>query len=182
MCGQMLRNGGIDRGVTNVDARRCRSSTLALLPFLVGGLSLQTGCTPLGGAGQVGGNETLSPAGLPLRTIAIGAHVFQVELAATPQAHQRGLMLRTALDTDAGMLFVFAEDQPLGFWMVNTLIPLDIAFMDSAGTILNIDTMQPETTDFHYSDGPARYALEVNAGEFARRGIQAGDVVVEVGE
>lgn len=146
-----------------------------------------SGCSALGGgngqdnaAGQDGANETLSPAGLPLRTVAIGDDVFTVELAANAQAHQRGLMLRTALAADAGMLFVFAEDQQLGFWMVNTLIPLDIAFLDSGGAILNIETMQPETTNFHYSDGPARYALEVNAGEFAGRDIVAGDVVTEV--
>jgi len=155
--------------------------------LLSGGLALLAGCPSFNGGsgqdnstGQNTSDEDLSPAGLPLRTIAIGDDVFTVELAADSQAHQRGLMQRTTLAADAGMLFVFAEEQTLGFWMVNTLIPLDIAFMDSDGTILNIESMQPETTNFHYSDGPARYALEVNAGEFARRGIVAGDVATEI--
>lgn len=159
-------------------------SALTAIAISIGGTALLIGCTPLGGAGGLdnpaGQTGDLSPAGLPLRRLAIGDDTFTVELATTAQAHQRGLMLRTSLETDAGMLFVFAEDQQLGFWMVNTLIPLDIAFLDSGGTILNIETMQPETTDFHYSDGPARYALEVNAGEFARRDIKAGDVVTEI--
>lgn len=159
-------------------------SALTALATWIGGTALLIGCTPLGGAGGLdnpaGQTGDFSPAGLPLRTLAIGDDTFTVELATTAQAHQRGLMLRSSLDADAGMLFVFEEDQQLGFWMVNTLIPLDIAFLDSGGTILNIETMQPETTNFHYSDGPARYALEVNAGEFARRGIKAGDVVMEI--
>lgn len=158
----------------------------AALALLIGGTALLNGCTTLSdgpGAldiptGQDGAN--LSPAGLPLRTLAIGDDTFTVEVAATSQAQQRGLMQRSALDTDAGMLFIFDYDQQLGFWMLNTLIPLDIAFIDSSGTILNIETMQPETLNFHNSDGTARYALEVNAGEFARRGIRAGDIVTHV--
>lgn len=169
----------------NYGTARHRRST-AVLVMLIGGIVLLNGCTPISDSpgvldtptGQV--SATLSPAGLPLRTLAIGDDTFTVEVAATPQAQQRGLMQRTALDTDAGMLFIFDYDQQLGFWMLNTLIPLDIAFIDSSGTILNIETMQPETLNFHNSDGLARYALEVNAGEFARRGIKAGDVITYV--
>jgi len=158
----------------------------AALALLFGGIALLNGCTPLSDTpGALDSplaqdDANLSPAGLPLRTLAIGDDTFAVEVAATPQAQQRGLMQRTSLDTNAGMLFIFDYDQQLGFWMLNTLIPLDIAFIDSSGTILNIETMQPETLNFHNSDGLARYALEVNAGEFARRGIKAGDVITYV--
>lgn len=151
------------------------------MPNVLGGCTSLPGTDCFAGASDgVGGDGAVSPAGLPLRTVAVGAQAFTVEIASTPQAQQRGLMGRASLDRDAGMLFVFCEEQVLGFWMVNTLIPLDIAFLDSSGTILNIETMQPQTSDLHYSAGPARYALEVNAGEFARRGIQPGDRLTEV--
>ena len=73
-----------------------------------------------------------------------------------------------------GMLFVFPRSMPLSFWMMNTFIPLSIAYIDDTGTILNITDMKPQTTDPHPSAGPARYALEMNQGWFAKRGIKAG--------
>ena len=93
-----------------------------------------------------------------------------------------GLMERASLAPDSGMLFVYQTDQPpkSGFWMFRTRIPLDIAFADSAGTIRAILTMQPCPATIaagcpSYEPGAAyRYALEVNAGFYARRRIAVG--------
>lgn len=100
-----------------------------------------------------------------------------VEIADTDEERQTGLMGRTALPEDAGMLFVFGAEQQLSFWMKDTLIPLSIAFIDSEGRIVDIQDMQPLDEAPHPSAAPAQYALEVNQGFFGARGIQVGDTV-----
>lgn len=100
-----------------------------------------------------------------------------VEVASTPEERQRGLMGRTALAEDAGMLFAYNQDQPLSFWMKDTLIPLSIAFINEQGRIVDIQDMQPLDETPHTSVEPARYALEVNQGFFSARGIEVGNVV-----
>ncbi len=100
-----------------------------------------------------------------------------VEIADTDEERQTGLMGRTALAEDAGMLFVFDVEQQLSFWMKDTLIPLSIAFIDSEGRIVDIQDMQPLDEAPHPSAAPAQYALEVNQGFFEARGIQVGDTV-----
>lgn len=102
---------------------------------------------------------------------------MEVEIADSPEEQQRGLMERTALDENAGMLFVFDGEQPRSFTMRNTLIPLSIAFIDAEGIIVNIQDMQPLTDGPYLSGAPARYALEANQGFFANRSIGVGDVV-----
>ena len=105
---------------------------------------------------------------------------LRVELARTAAARQQGLMNRRSLGAKAGMAFLYSESQRGGFWMKNTLIPLDIAFADARGRILRILTMQPCRRDpcRIYDPGVAyRTALEVNAGSFRRWGIKAGDVL-----
>lgn len=100
-----------------------------------------------------------------------------VEIADTDAERQTGLMGRTALAEDAGMLFVFDAEEPRSFWMKDTLIPLSIAFIDAQGRIVDIQDMQPLDETSHPSAAPAQYALEVNQGFFAARGIQVGDLV-----
>ena len=87
-------------------------------------------------------------------------------------------MDRTSLADDAGMLFIFDRPLTLSFWMFNTSIPLDIAFIREDMTVSSIDTMTPFTLKSHLSIEPVPFALEVPAGEFNRRGIEAGDGVV----
>jgi uncharacterized membrane protein (UPF0127 family) len=101
----------------------------------------------------------------------------EVEIADERDEQQRGLMERTELAEDAGMLFVFERDEPRSFWMRNTLIPLSIAYIADGGRIVDIQDMQPLDETSHPSTEPARYALEVNQGFFAERGIQIGDEV-----
>ena len=108
------------------------------------------------------------------RTLTIGKEKAIVEVVATPDQRTTGLMNRFSLQPDHGMLFVFDRPQPLAFWMKNTYIPLSIAFIDAAGTILNIEDMRPQDESTHLSRGNALYAIEMKQGWFATRGIQAG--------
>ena len=101
----------------------------------------------------------------------------QVEVADDTDEMAKGLMGRTALAEDAGMLFVYPEERELSFWMKDTLIPLSIAFMGSDGRIVDIQDMKAlDDEPPHYeSVEPARYALEVNEGFFDERGVEVGD-------
>ena len=101
----------------------------------------------------------------------------RVEIADNAFERARGLMYRTVLAEDRGMLFVYGGEQKLSFWMKNTFIPLSIAFIDSEGRIVDIQDMKPLDDDPpHYvSAKPVQYALEVNQGFFEERGVKVGD-------
>ena len=116
-------------------------------------------------------------AGLPTRTLTIRGHDLVVEVAATEQTRETGLMNRFSLQADHGMLFVFDAPQPLSFWMKNTYVPLSIAFIDTEGRILNVEDMRPLDLSTHGSAGPALYAIEMKQGWFTDKGIGPGDVV-----
>jgi uncharacterized protein len=105
-----------------------------------------------------------------------------VEIAATDTERERGLMGRTALAEDAGMLFVFDREQQLSFWMKDTLIPLSIAYINESGRIVDIQDMQPLDETPHPSTEPAKYALEVNQDFFNEHGIEVGNKVSLPGE
>ena len=100
---------------------------------------------------------------------------LEVEIADDELERQRGLMERTELAENVGMLFVFEQQQQLSFWMKNTLIPLSVAYMDSEGRIIDVQDMEPLDTTPHPSAEPAMYALEVNQGFYEERGIEVGD-------
>jgi len=112
----------------------------------------------------------------PLRTVELGAgmHVIRAEVADGFASRMQGLMQRTSLPPNGGMLFVFDEDATHCMWMKNTLIPLSVAFLDERGAIINIADMQPHSEQSHCASRPARYALEMTQGWFAQRGIRAG--------
>lgn len=92
---------------------------------------------------------------------------------------EEGLMFVSAdeLGENQGMIFVFGIEGELSFWMKNTIIPLDVAFLKADGTIVNILTMRPLDESKYSSAGPVKYALEMNAHWFARNGVKAGDKV-----
>lgn len=115
--------------------------------------------------------------GLPTATLTLGGHVLRVEVADTPEARAQGLMYREALGDDEGMLFVYPDERPRSFWMENTKIPLSIAFVSAAGSIVRIRDMRPFDTGHTRSVRPARYAIEVDQGWFAARGIVEGSFV-----
>jgi uncharacterized membrane protein (UPF0127 family) len=95
-------------------------------------------------------------------------------VAQTPQERATGLMFREAMAMSHGMLFVFEHPGQQCFWMKNTLMALDVAFIADDGTIVNIDHMTPRTLDRHCSTQPVRLVLEMNDGWFAKRGVAAG--------
>ena len=105
-----------------------------------------------------------------------------VEIADTDASRQLGLMHRSQMDPDAGMLFAWPDDIEGGFWMFNTILPLSIAFITADGTILNIADMQPLDQKTTGAAGPYRYALEANQGYFRVHGIVAGDKVTLPGQ
>ncbi len=111
---------------------------------------------------------------LPELVLEIKGHKLTAEVVATEPQRATGLMHRRMLPENRGMLFVFAYAAPQSFWMMNTYIPLSIAFLDENGVIVNIADMKPLTTDSHHSAKPAKYALEMNQGWFAKRGIKPG--------
>lgn len=105
-------------------------------------------------------------------------HRFQVELATTPLEWKHGLMYRTEMPFDHGMLFVFPEEDMRRFWMKNTLIPLDMIFIKSNGEIVNIQkNAQPHDLTSRPSTAPALAVLEINGGLSDRLGLSAGDIV-----
>jgi len=115
---------------------------------------------------------------LPVVTVKVAGHALRAEVVSTPEQRARGLMFREKLGRNDGMVFIFDEPGYHSMWMMNTLIPLSVAFLDAEGRILNIEDMQPRTLDSHGAQGPARYAIETNLGWFAERRIKAGDKVM----
>ncbi len=102
---------------------------------------------------------------------------IQVEVAKTPEERAKGLMYRKHLGKDDGMLFIFETEDFHGFWMKDTFLPLSIAFIDKAGSIVRITDMKPLTLESHPPPKPILYALEMNKGWFSTQGIKEGDVV-----
>ncbi len=106
-----------------------------------------------------------------------GNRRFAVEIADEPEERRRGLMFRERMPDSQGMLFVFPETGPLGFWMKNTILPLDLLFISEDGEVKAILEGEPYSTDT-ISPGPgepARFVLELNAGTAEAEGIEVGD-------
>ena len=140
-------------------------SMLVLLPFIAQ--------LPAWGQAQ----PALPQSDLVIQT-AQGPKRFRVELADNDDSRSRGLMFRTQMAPDAGMLFDFKTEQMASFWMRNTLIPLDMLFIKADGTILNIHQRAiPRDESGINSLGPVRAVLELNGGAASRLGIKAGDRV-----
>lgn len=112
---------------------------------------------------------------LPMAELSAGFHRIVAEVANTAPSRQMGLMFRRTMPTQQGMVFVFERAQIHCMWMKNTLLPLSVAFIDDDGKILNIADMKPHSEQSHCAAAPARFALEMNQGWFAERGIGAGD-------
>ena len=117
-----------------------------------------------------------------MTTITINNIPLKVKLALTPQQQKKGLMNTQAhgpaqLSQDEGMLFVYAREELLSFWMKNTKIPLSIAFIDSKGIVQEIRDMEPFGLDSVRSAKPGKWALEVNRGWFDKHNIKVGDKI-----
>lgn len=148
------------------------------------------GCSPV--AADTGGKTTVQPAatapathpvsGLPVVTLTVtgakGAHAFRVEVARTSEEQAQGLMFRTAMGADEGMIFPMDPPRDASFWMRNTVIPLDIIFIGADRRILNIAANAvPYSETPLPSAGPVSGVLELNGGRAAQLGIGPGDKV-----
>ena len=126
-----------------------------------------------------GGLVTFPTAPLDIQTSDGKRHNFKVELATSPEQRTQGLMFRRTLGPDAGMLFDFGHTEPVAMWMKNTLIPLDMLFIGSDGTVINIaQRTVPGSLTPIPSAKPVRFVLEVAGGTASRLGIKPGDKVL----
>jgi hypothetical protein len=117
---------------------------------------------------------------LPRTRLALGMHIVDAQVAVSPLQLQKGLMFRSSMPENEGMLFDFGDSAVRCFWMKNTLIPLTAAFLDEKGRIINFADMQPFSEKSHCSKQPARYVLEMKQGWFKKRGIKAGQKMVQL--
>jgi len=167
-------------------SQRRRTRVAGLLP---GALAVLAASFPLAACGGDAGNgirdgvelgggaAVTSPS--PRRGIAwviFGADTVHAEVARTEAQRQRGLMYRETLADGQGMLFVFDNVQLRSFWMRNTYLPLDIAFLDDSRRVVDIQQMEPLDENFTESRAPAMFALEVPRGWFQRQGVEVGAV------
>lgn len=107
--------------------------------------------------------------------VIFGADTVLAEVAATADERAEGLMYRDQVPDGTGMLFVFEDSEPRAFWMANTYVALDVAYMDPSYRIVDIIPMEPLVTDSYPSDEAAMFALEVRQGWLAEQGIGIGD-------
>lgn len=124
--------------------------------------------------------KTPKPLNTATKQVKVAQQIIDVAIANTPEKRRVGLMWRKSMPANQGMLFIFDKDITTGFWMRNTLIDLDIAFIDQYDKIVGIDTMKKLTEISHKPGIPYRYALEVNAGFFAKHNVKVGDKVITI--
>jgi uncharacterized membrane protein (UPF0127 family) len=118
------------------------------------------------------------PAARVLLETASGRHAVAVEVVRSDEERARGLMNRTRLDPDAGMLFVFEESDDHAFWMKNTFLSLDMIFIDEQGRVAGVlERVAPLTTEPRTIGRPSRFVLEVNGGWAAAHGVRPGDAI-----
>jgi len=127
-------------------------------------------------AGQVGA-ENLPQTHLPRTTLHIRHQPIEAQLATTEGQRQIGLMHRTQMPQNEGMLFIYTDDTERCFWMRDTPLPLTAAFIDKSGVIVKLAAMQPLSDQSHCSEQPVRYVLEMQQGWFITQGITAGERV-----
>jgi hypothetical protein len=166
--------------------RTRRTTPAALAALVLAGLA-PAACTPGGTENgeaaepprQEAGSAAVESRVLPRpgrAWVIFGADTVVAELAATEEERAQGLMFRDDLPDGTGMLFVFPEQSVRSFWMQDTYVALDIAFIDTDFRIVDIQQMEPLSTDRHESPAPVMYALEVPLGWFAEHGVEVGDV------
>ena len=124
------------------------------------------------------------PQSLPTESLAIitshGRATFRVMVADNDLTREIGLMYRKHMGRSEGMIFDFHDPQPVTFWMENTILPLDIIFIDAGGRVVNIAAnARPFDRSYLPSNGPVRAVLEINGGLASRLGVQPGDRVVD---
>lgn len=175
---------------------RPRLATVLVTAVLVGVTACGTGGaegspaegTAVSGAERPGGGEAgqevTAGAGaegqrpMPDRAwVILGADTVVAEIARTPDERAQGLKFRDELPAGTGMLFVFPDQGTRSFWMQDTYVPLDIAYVDASFRIVDIQQMEALSTETYPSASPFMYALEVPLGWFAEHGVEVGDSI-----
>ncbi len=166
------RRGEMRHGHGRFDVLRATAACLGCL--LIGGCGCERG-SDLRPGQQAERNDRSQ---MEQATVTIKGHEFQVAVARTPDEQRVGLMnvASDELGQDEGMLFVFPRERQLYFWMKNTIMPLDIAYINAQGQIVQTHTMKALDTSQYPSVRPAQYALEVHAGRLEALSIRQGDV------
>src|SRR5258706_3764079 len=132
----------------------------------------------IGLLGFVGCRDDAKPSSnLSTTQMAIGRNRYTLEIAAREHERNKGLMQRDSMPKDHGMIFVFADEAERGFWMHNTRIPLDILYLNAAGRIVSIHRMEPYVEETTKSKAPAKYAIELNAGEAEAAGAKKNQLI-----
>jgi uncharacterized protein len=142
-----------------------RRPTIAIHATLLTALLLLVGC------------ENKPSSGLASVPMQLGNKSFTLEVADRTDSRTFGLMRRDSMPADHGMIFVFGEEEPRGFWMKNCRIPLDIVFIDHAGKVVSVKQMKAYDLNTTPSDGPAQYAIELNLGAASAAGVTPGMTV-----
>ena len=157
---------------------------LKLFAGLFLGVALASGCgqapapTPPAPAAAFPGAPTQAQPTLQKLNLWLGSEELKTELALTDREKQTGMMFRTNMAENAGMLFVWSYTQRASFWMLNTTVPLSAAYIDPAGIILEIHDLQPlDTNGVVAASDQVQYVLEVNQGWFKRHNVSTGMVV-----
>jgi len=161
--------------------------TMRLLPIFLAAIALAA-CSPQAGSASPSGAASQAEArrhpvsGLEVIPLAVtrdgASHTFQVEVARSGAEQEKGLMFRTSMGADEGMIFPREPAAPAAFWMKNTVIPLDIIFIGPDGRITNIEAnAEPYSLTPRLSQGAAAAVLELNGGRAAELGIGPGDSV-----
>jgi len=150
--------------------RIAKSALILALSCLLLGLLAQAGKTPPPFAAVA----QERPQNLPRVELRAGMHRIVAEVASTHETRAYGLMYREQLPANQGMLFIFEQASTYCFWMKNTPLPLSIAFLRNDGTIAKLADMQALSEKSHCSNEPVRYALEMEQGWFARKGLREG--------
>jgi uncharacterized protein len=120
--------------------------------------------------------ERLGP--LPTIQVSIGTKTFTLEVADTTPERTQGLMYRTSMPANHGMLFVFAQEEWLGFWMKNTEIPLDIIYLNKDRRVVSIHQMAPRDLTSTFAAAPSKYAIELNLNTARTLNLKLGDTIV----
>jgi len=140
-------------------------------------MSLLAGCQEKAAPAPPPVAPAQSPQHLATAAIHVGQVPLAVEVAGTEATRQKGMMFRTRLGPDEAMLFVFGRDSNLAFWMKNTPVDLDLAYIRSDGTITQTERMKANVLEPVYSREPVRFALEVPAGWLQEHGVTVGTKV-----
>jgi len=161
-------------GAPRLAASRRRACSSPAAPALFAALALLAalGCDRPAAPPATGGPD--QPQHLPTATIRVGSAPLVVEVARTREEQAKGMMFRKRLGPNEAMLFVADRDTNLEFWMKNTYVDLDLAYIRSDGVIVQVERMKALSTDPVYSLEPARFTLEMPAGWLAAHGIGAG--------